>query len=146
MDPFTDRLQAGDDLVGNWVSIADPAVAEIAALLEFDFVLVDMEHTVLSLSTATEMVRVIDAAGTGTATVVRAPWNDPVVVKRVLDAGVDGVMVLMIETAEQAREFVAAARYPPDGVRGVAAGRAADYGLALEEYVGSADDRIATIA
>jgi 2-dehydro-3-deoxyglucarate aldolase/4-hydroxy-2-oxoheptanedioate aldolase len=146
MTDLPDRIRSGDPVVGSWVSLADPAVAEIAALLEFDFALVDMEHTAMSLETVTGMARAVDAAGTHTGSIVRVPWNDPVMIKRVLDAGVGGVMVPMVESPEAARSFVEAVRYPPEGIRGVAAGRAADYGLAFEEYVETASDRLVTIA
>jgi 2-keto-3-deoxy-L-rhamnonate aldolase RhmA len=99
----------------------------------------------MSLETVENMVRAADAAKGETPTVVRVPWNDPVRVKRVLDIGVDGVMVPMVETADEASELVSATRYPPEGKRGIAAGRAADYGLHFEEYVHKADGSILTI-
>jgi 2-keto-3-deoxy-L-rhamnonate aldolase RhmA len=112
----------------------------------FDFALVDMEHTPASFETVTEMTRAVDAADGDTATVARVPWNDPVAIKRVLDVGVQGVMVPMVESGEEAAEFVAATRYPPEGVRGVAAARAADYGLDFEGYVERANEELVTIA
>lgn len=129
-----DRLHDRGSLTGAWVSLADPAVAEIYAELAFDFVLLDLEHTPASLETVADQVRAVDAAGTS-ASIVRVPWNDPVWLKRVLDIGVDGVMVPMLDSATAAEEFVAAVRYPPAGIRGVAAGRAARYGLDFTEYV-----------
>lgn len=131
--------------MGSWISLSDPAVAEMTAGLGFDFALVDMEHAPSSFETITDLARGVDAAGTDTATVARVPWNDHVAIKRVLDAGVDGVMVPMVGSAEEARSFVEATRYPPDGVRGVAAARAADYGLSFEEYVAAANEELLTI-
>lgn len=149
-----DAFERREPVAGNWVSLADPAVAELAAEQGFDLVVVDLEHTPLSLETAGGMVRAVDAAsgaaggggdgagehgdgdvgadGTdGPATVVRIPENDPAWAKRALDIGPDGLMVPMIETSEQARAFVEATRYPPEGVRGVGAGRDTRYGLDL---------------
>jgi 2-keto-3-deoxy-L-rhamnonate aldolase RhmA len=132
--------------LGTWLTIGDPAVAELTAQLAFDFVVVDLEHTPMSLETLANVLRAVDAADGGTQAVVRASWNDPVELKRILDLGVDGIQVPMVETAAAAHEFVDAVRYPPDGSRGIAAGRAADYGLNFEEYVAQADESIQTVA
>lgn len=135
MAGLREKVRAREPTVGSWVSLADPAVAEATAEHGFDFALVDTEHTTMSLETVGEMARAVDAAQGPTETIVRVPWNDKVRIKRVLDIGVSGVMVPMVETAEEARAFVEATRYPPEGVRGVAGGRAARYGLDLPEYV-----------
>jgi len=145
MTALRGRFRDEESVVGTWVSLSDPAVAEIGAELGFDFALVDTEHTANSLETVIAMARAVDAAEGSTRTVVRVPWNDPVRIKRVLDIGVAGVMVPMVGSAEEARDFVEATRYPPDGVRGVAGGRASRYGLDFEEYVRS-DDAPLTVA
>jgi len=144
-DSLIRQLRDDTRPVGTWISIGDPSVAEMSASLGFDFLLVDTEHTTMSLETVENIVRAIDAADSGTETVVRVPWNDPVRIKRVLDIGVDGVMVPMVETAREARDLVEATQYPPEGIRGIAAGRAADYGLHFEEYVRNANGSILTI-
>ena len=123
------------DTVGTWTSLSDPAVAEIAAGAGFDFVVVDTEHTPLGLETVADCLRAVDA--NDGQSVVRVPWNDPVRIKRLLDLGPDGLLVPMVDTAEAAREAVAATRYPPEGERGVAAARAADYGRTFGSYVES---------
>lgn len=123
------------DAVGTWTSLSDPAVAEIAGGGGFEFVVVDTEHTPLGLETVADCLRAVDAADPTVDSVVRVPWNDPIRIKRLLDLGPDGLLVPMVDTAAEAREAVAAARYPPEGVRGVAAARAADYGRNFEEYV-----------
>ena len=145
METLRQRVRAGEPVVGSWVSLSDPAVAEMTAGLDFDFALVDMEHAPSSFETITDLTRGVDAADGDTATVARVPWNDHVAIKRVLDVGVDGVMVPMIGSADEARELVEATRYPPAGVRGVAAARAADYGLSFQEYVDRANESILTI-
>ena len=144
--PLADRLRDREPLVGNWLSLSDPTVAEISAHLGFDLVVLDIEHTPNSLETLSALARGVDAAGTDTEAVVRLPWNDPVVVKRVLDTGVAGVMSPMIDGAEDARDLVEATRYPPDGTRGVAGGRASQYGLNVEEYVERANEEVLTVA
>jgi 2,4-dihydroxyhept-2-ene-1,7-dioic acid aldolase len=143
---LVDTLRAREPAVGNWLSLRDPAVAEISAELGFDFVVLDIEHTTNSLETVTDMARATDAAESDTEAIVRLPWNDPVVIKRVLDTGVAGVMSPMVDDAEEARAFVEATRYPPEGKRGVAGGRAARYGLEMDDYVETANDRVLTVA
>lgn len=139
-------LSEGRHPVGTWLSIGHPSLAEVTARLDFDFVLIDTEHTPIGLETLENMVRAVDAAGTDTDVVVRVPWNDMVQLKRVLDIGVDGVMVPMIESAADARELVESVRYPPEGRRGIASGRAAGYGLDMAEYFETADGSLLTIA
>ncbi|MDS0474414.1 aldolase/citrate lyase family protein [Natrinema sp. 1APR25-10V2] len=139
-------LRERDPAVGSWLSLRDPAVAELTAELAFDFVVLDIEHTPNTMETVIEMVRAVDAADSQTEAIVRLPWNDPVVVKRVLDTGASGVMAPMIETAAEAETLVESTRYPPEGVRGVAGSRASRYGLEMEEYYRTAADEIVTIA
>jgi 2-keto-3-deoxy-L-rhamnonate aldolase RhmA len=139
------RLAAPEAVVGNWLSLDSPTIAEVYAELGTDFVLIDTEHTPLSLETVAETVRAVDAASTGTDAVVRVPDANPTRIKRVLDLGVDGLMVPMVETADAARAVVEATRYPPEGARGVGVGRANRYGLEIAERLESAGDRLTTI-
>jgi 2-keto-3-deoxy-L-rhamnonate aldolase RhmA len=139
-----DRLAADGSPVGSWVSLGSPAAAEVAGGLEFDFVVVDTEHTPLSVESAGELVRAVDAAG-DTDTVVRVPENDATQVKRALDLGAAGVMAPKIESAAAAESLVAAARYPPEGDRGVAGSRANGYGAHTEAYFESANDAVAVL-
>lgn len=143
---LSEILRKREPAVGSWITLRDPSVAELAAELEFDFAVLDIEHTPTTMESLIEMVRAVDAADSRTESIVRLPWNDPVVVKRVLDTGASGVMAPMIESAEEARALVDATRYPPDGIRGVAGSRASRYGLEMEEYFHSANDEIVTIA
>jgi 2-keto-3-deoxy-L-rhamnonate aldolase RhmA len=131
--------------VGTWLSIGHPTVAEVSAMQGFDFTLLDTEHTTMSLETVEEMARGVDAADTETEMVVRVPWNDSVRLKRLLDIGIAGVMVPMVESAAEAHELVESVRYPPDGKRGIASGRASDYGMNFTEYVKDVNGTIATI-
>ncbi len=140
---FAERIRAGEPLSAGWVSLGHPRVAEIVALAGYDFVIVDIEHTPMSLETLDDVVRAIELRGV--PTVVRVPWNDPVELKRVLDIGVAGVMIPMVETAAAAGEAVDAMTYPPDGMRGVAGSRATSYGLEFAEYLENADEDLVTI-
>lgn len=129
--------------LGTWVMSASPAVAEAMGFCGFDFLIVDMEHVPVDLPQAIELLRAI--AGTPAAPVVRLPWNDQVLVKRVLDAGAQTLMFPFIQNAEEARRAVSYTRYPPEGVRGVAAiHRASRYGQAAG-YLQGAGQEIRTI-
>jgi 2-keto-3-deoxy-L-rhamnonate aldolase RhmA len=136
---------AGEPVVGSWVSIGHPAVAEVNAMLGFDVALIDIEHTPTTMETVQHMVHAIEATDGPTEPLVRVPINDPVPIKQVLDTGVSAVMVPLVESTEEARDAVAATRYPPGGIRGIAGSRAAGYGLEFEEYVASANDRVCTV-
>lgn len=139
------RFEAQEYLAGTWVSVGHPVVAEVIAGLGFDFLLVDIEHTTISLATLEELVRAVDAASGDTEVVVRVSWNDHVEIKRVLDVGVGGVMIPMVGSSAEAEAVVDAMRYPPEGMRGIASGRAADYGRRFQEYVRTVDDAVLTI-
>lgn len=143
-DNLKRSLESNGYPVGNWVSIGHPAVVEVNAALEFDFVLIDTEHTTMTLETVEHLVRAVECGDGDTEAIVRVPDDDPSRIKRVLDIGAAGIMVPMIETAEEARELVEAVHYPPEGIRGIAGGRAAKYGLDFQEYVENADDSILT--
>ncbi|MWV65577.1 aldolase [Halorubrum sp. JWXQ-INN 858] len=133
-------------LSATWVSVGNPTVAEVSATRPFDFVLIDTEHTTTSLETVENMHRAVEATPGDTGTVIRVPWNDPVYLKRVLDVGVSGVMVPMIDTVAEAESLVDSLRYPPEGSRGIASGRAAGYGSEFRSYVANADETFVTIA
>ena len=98
----------------------------------FDFVVVDLEHSVTTISEAGELIRIIDLCGA--APLVRLTSNDPNQIKRVMDAGAHGVIVPMMNSAEEARRAVAAVNYPMRGNRGVGLGRAQGYGTRFREY------------
>jgi 2-keto-3-deoxy-L-rhamnonate aldolase RhmA len=120
---------------GKWISIGSPVIAELSANLGHDFILVDLEHTSISLATLENIARAVDSVSGDTRTIVRVPWNDHVIVKRVLDTGVDGVQAPMIDSGSQAESFVEATEYPPDGKRGIASTRATHYGFGFPEYI-----------
>jgi 2-keto-3-deoxy-L-rhamnonate aldolase RhmA len=140
------RLADGQPVTGYWTTLGDPSVPELVSGSGFDFVVVDTEHTPSSLETVADCLRAVDATEGETADVVRVPWNDHVRLKRVLDLDPDGVMVPMVSTPEEAREFVAATRYPPRGRRGIGVGRAAEYGRDVGGQVERDDSALVRIA
>ena len=145
MDDFASALRGRDPVVGTWLSIGHPAVAEIVATADLDFVVVDTEHAPTGLESVANVLRAVEAAEGDTAALARVAWNDPVRVKRLLDTGPAGLVVPMVESAEEAREAVAAMRYPPEGVRGIAAARATDYTTGFESYVETANEHLLTV-
>jgi len=131
-------LNDNQQLFGCWLQLFDPVVGEMMGLSGYDLVMIDMEHGLGSVQDAANVMRAVK--GTGASSFVRLPGNDPAILKILMDQGVDGVMVPMIETPEAARAIVAACRYPPRGERGIAVGiaRAAQYGLNTR-YVDNGD-------
>jgi 2-keto-3-deoxy-L-rhamnonate aldolase RhmA len=104
--------------LGTWVMSASPIVAEAMGCAGFEWAVIDMEHTPLDMM---EVVHLLQAtAGTPMLPVLRVPWNDTVTVKRVLDAGAKTVLFPFVQDAVEARSAVAATRYPPEGIRGMA--------------------------
>jgi len=127
-----EKLNNRELTVGSWITLAHPAIAEIMAKAGFDWLTVDLEHSVITIREAEELIRVIDLCGV--VPLVRLSANDPVQIKRVMDAGAHGVIVPMVNSAEEARKAVEAVRYPPDGKRGVGLARAQGYGSSFEKY------------
>ena len=116
------RLAAGEPTVGTWVTLGHPSIADVLARAGFDWLVLDMEHSVIGLREAQDLLRATELAGV--PGLVRLPANDAVVIKRVMDAGAAGVMVPMVNSAADAEAAVAAVRYPPRGTRGVGLARA----------------------
>lgn len=135
---FTHAIRAGEKQIGLWVSLSSNFAAEVVAPAGYDWVLLDMEHSPNDLSSILGQLQVF--ASTPTTAIVRPEWNDPVLVKRLLDIGAPGLLFPMVQTVEEAERAVAATRYPPSGIRGVsgstranAFGRISDYFDQVEE-------------
>ncbi|TVP70839.1 MAG: 2-dehydro-3-deoxyglucarate aldolase [Rhodobacteraceae bacterium] len=133
----------GTPALGTWIMSASPIIAEAMGHAGYDWVLVDMEHSPIDLAQATAILQAL--SGTPAEVVLRVPWNDPVTVKRVMDAGARSIMFPFIQSLEEARAAVAATRYPPQGTRGVAAmHRASRFGM-VPDYLARANDHVAVI-
>ncbi|WP_435174801.1 HpcH/HpaI aldolase family protein [Halorussus sp. AFM4] len=134
-------LDAGEPAVGAWLTSMSPRVAEVLAATDVDWVGVDAEHSPISTQTVESAVRAVEGAATP---VVRLRSVEAAVAgdaKRVLDAGAQGVMVPGVESAAEAESVVRAAKFPPEGTRGVAGTtRANGYGASFDEYVAGAND------
>lgn len=121
-------MKSGRPCLGAWILTTSADVTEILAYAGLDFVLIDHEHGQGTIEGAIAQLRALK--GTDCAGLLRIPSNDPIYIKRALDAGVDGVMVPNIATRAEAEKAIAACRYPPAGVRGAFAGmRAMKYGF-----------------
>lgn len=138
---FKAALKAGQPQIGCWLGMADAYAAEIAATSGFDWLLVDGEHAPNDLRSTLEQVRVIE--GSGSTPVARLPIGETWMIKQYLDAGVQSILVPMVESADQARELVRAVQYPPHGVRGVGSSLArASQFAAIPDYLKTADEQI----
>lgn len=126
------RLKKRELTIGSWLQIGSPIVAEIMAQAGFDWLVVDMEHSAISIDNAQTLIQVIDLAGC--APLVRLSSNDPTLIKRVMDAGSHGIIVPNVNSANDAVAAVKAVRYPPDGTRGVGLWRAQGYGFDFDKY------------
>ncbi len=116
-NPLKRKLRSGEPAVGVIMLSADPHVVGITAGAGFDYVLGDLEHTAMSLRELEGLVRAADAAGIVPATRVAGP--DKADILAALETGVRALMVPAIETAEEARSVIDAARYAPVGRRGM---------------------------
>lgn len=126
------KINQGLVSLGSWLTIGNTTIAEIMCNAGLDWLVVDLEHSYMSMEQAGQLIGVINAAGV--ASIVRLPSNDAVLAKRLLDAGANGIIIPNIKSAEEARFAVAATRYPPNGNRGVGLGRAQKYGRGFQEY------------
>ncbi|HMO28813.1 HpcH/HpaI aldolase/citrate lyase family protein [Enterovirga sp.] len=129
---FKAAIARGERQIGLWSSLCSPLVAEIIGGAGFDWILIDTEHSPNELP---DVVAQLQALATSPSTpIVRPAWNDPVLVKRILDGGAQSLLLPFVQNAAEAKAAVAATRYPPHGIRGLAAaargsafGRIKDY-------------------
>ena len=135
------RLKAGGHVLGCWTMLGAPAALQLLGHAGFDYLLIDHEHGIGEPSSLISQLQAV--CNTPAHSIVLVPCNDQVTLKRVLDAGAEGVMIPSIESAEEARAAVAACRYPPNGRRGTAASsvRASNWGMA-PRYVETCADEL----
>ena len=130
-------LHDGAVSFGSWITFGHTAVAEVMAQAGFDWLTIDMEHSVIGIETVQPLIQVIELSGC--VPLVRLSSNDPVLAKRVMDAGAHGVIVPSVNSADEASTAVQSVKYPPAGARGVGLARAQGYGARFEEYVREVD-------
>ena len=137
---FKAALKAGRKQIGMWVSIPDSGVVELLAGCGYDWLLIDTEHSAMG---AVETLPLMQAAAPyPVSAVVRPGWNDAVEIKKLLDSGAQSLLIPYVQNAEEAASAVAATRYPPDGIRGMAGTtRATRYG-AVKDYATRAHEEL----
>jgi 4-hydroxy-2-oxoheptanedioate aldolase len=140
---FKRAILSGNRQIGLWSHLCSPISTEILAHSGFDWLVLDMEHSPNELPDVLAQLHAM--TGSGASAVVRAPWNDMVTFKRLLDVGVQTLLVPYVQTEEEARQAVSYTRYPPHGVRGYAgAPRASGYGR-VKDYAHHCADELCVL-
>lgn len=140
---FKQAIREGRPQIGLWCSLCSNIAAEIIGDSGFDWVLIDTEHAPNELPSVFSQLQAL-VGGTATP-VVRPAWNDFVILKRLLDIGVQNLLIPFVQTAEEARAAVAATRYPPQGIRGVAVTHRANRYGRIKNYFAQSNDEICVI-
>jgi len=140
-----ERLRRGETALGCFQRIPAAEATEVCAAAGFDFVVIDMEHAHIGEDRVADLVRAGEAAGI--ETLVRVPGHDPATIGRMLDAGASGLHVPRVGSPAEAAATVAATRYPPEGLRGLATSRRIGYGGrgSLAEQVANADEVLVVV-
>lgn len=143
-NPVKQKLKRGEPTFGTWLSLGDLYATRVLARLGFDWLTLDIEHSAIDWSQAAALFAVI--ADAGCVPLARVPEGSHHYIKRVLDAGAWGIVVPMVETVEQARVAIAAAKYPPEGNRSVGGGmHAMNFDASASDYYQRANDEILVV-
>lgn len=137
---FKKKLKEGKPLIGTLQTLDSPEITEILALAGFDWLWIDLEHSILDVKGAQ---RILQAAGSTCSGIIRSPSHDPVWIKKLLDIGAAGILFPQVKSAEEAARLSQYCRYSPEGCRSVGLCRAHDYGMSFREYVETANQKIA---
>ncbi len=137
-------LRAGQPQVGTWLSLGNVFAARLMARVGFDWLTVDLEHSPIGWDSAGQLFGAV--ADAGCICLARVPRGDHDYIKRVLDAGAHGIVVPMVNTVEEAKIAIAAAKYPPTGNRSVGGGmHAMNFDATAGEYYRHANDEILVV-
>lgn len=138
------RLAAGETTFGCWLSFAEANVAEMMGTAGFDWLVIDGEHAPNDIRSIRDQLMALN--GSSSSVAVRVPIGETWMIKQVLDAGAQTVMVPMVESADQARDLVRACTYPPTGTRGVGASSTRSSRFSgIADYIKTADEQICLI-
>ncbi len=140
-NPVVDKLRSGQPSVGSWLSLCSPVAAEAMAQIGWDWLVVDVEHSPVGFETMVNCFRAIQLGGA--VPMARVPWNETIWIQRTLDAGALGLVVPMVNTAEDARNVVSNMRYATKGQRSFGGSRVAAY--IDGDYRTWTDDNLAVI-
>ena len=141
-DNLKARIQRGELLTGSIMTLPSPEIAEILKQNGFDWIFIDLEHSVMDMKDA---MCIMQAVEPNLHCVIRIPALDEVWIKRALDIGAMGIIIPQIQTAEEALRAVRLCKYPPTGIRSVGIARAQGYGMSFADYVAEANEQIAII-
>jgi 2-keto-3-deoxy-L-rhamnonate aldolase RhmA len=141
-DSLKARLKRGETIVGTLVTLPSPEIAEIMALVGFDYLWIETEHAPTDFVQAQMMIQ---AVGNRCPCLVRIVENRESWIKKALDTGCSGVVVPLVMSAAEAKRAVDCCLYPPAGRRSVGIARAHDYGMSFHNYVQRANEEIATV-
>lgn len=135
------RLLAGEKLSAAWSQTGSTVTAEILAQSGFDMIVVDCEHAPIDPPQLLPIIQAIN--GYDSMVMARAPWNDLVTIKRMLDCGLQGIHIPYVNNVEETVKAVRACKYPPLGNRGIAGSpRAAGFGANKGQYLQRANDEL----
>tara|TARA_B100002019_G_scaffold177483_1_gene153225 strand:- start:3677 stop:4432 length:756 start_codon:yes stop_codon:yes gene_type:complete len=127
------KLSLDEVTLGSWITIPHPAIPEIMSNAGFDWLVIDLEHSSITIREAEDLIRVVDICGK--SPLVRLTSNDPDQIKRVMDSGAHGIIVPNITSIQEVEKSFASLHYPPLGKRGVGLARAQKYGSGFDEYL-----------
>ena len=136
-------LSSSDLSIGSWISFGFTQTCEMMARVKFDWLVIDMEHTSISNSECLNLIQIIE--NNNIFPIVRVGDNNPLLIKRALDAGAHGIIVPMVNNIDDAQRAFKSISYPPKGIRGVGLSRAQNYGASFEEYKKWADEEVVFI-
>ncbi len=129
-----------DLIFGSWINTGSPIVVEILAKTGFDYLVLDAEHSAISIDRVSSLLQAMKSGHSSCFPMVRVPGHEYSEIKRYLDAGALGIIAPLVNCKEDAQKIVDAVKYPPFGKRGVGFGRCHDYGFGFEEYMKSANE------
>jgi len=138
---FKEFLKSSTFLLAPLISIADPSVSEMMTYLSPDFLIVDMEHSVIDIPVLQQILM----ASRQMPVIARIRGLEKNEIKKVLDTGVSGIIIPGIETVEEVRQAVSFSKIPPAGVRGVGPGRASKYGYRYKDYAKEANKSLVMV-
>lgn len=140
---FRTDLRAGKLQIGCWSSLASPITTEVLGLAGFDWLLLDGEHAPNDVGTFIPQLMALKDSTS--APVVRPPWNDAVIIKRLLDSGFYNFLIPFVESEAEARAAVAATRYPPAGIRGVSVSQRHNRYGTVPDYLAKVNDNVCVL-
>ena len=119
--------------IGSWITLPSVQIAEIMAKSGFDWLAIDLEHSVITIAQAEELIRIVELCGV--KPFVRLTSNNQDQIKRVMDSGAHGIIVPMVKSLSDIQSAYQSMKYPPSGTRGVGLARAQGYGRSFEDYL-----------